>query len=97
MFLAVFPGMFVLGPIMHGFARVNGSPFRVGDDVMILCGKHAGQRAKIYELWKERAQVRVELGEAERNAVTDVYSETQVCRQRLVARPANAMDRAGGQ
>jgi hypothetical protein len=83
-FLAVFPGMFVLGPLMHGVARINGSPFEVGDEVMILSGKHAGQIAKIYELWKERGQVRVELGEAERNAVTDVYSETQVCRQRLV-------------
>jgi hypothetical protein len=40
--------------------------------------------ARIYELWKERGQVRVELGEAERNDVTDVYSETQVCRQRAV-------------
>jgi hypothetical protein len=84
LFLAVFPGMFVLGPLMNVVARINGSPFQVGDEVMILCGKHSGRVARIYELWNQRGQVRLELGEADRNAVTDVYSETQVSRQRAV-------------
>ena len=82
--LAVFPGMFVFGPLMHAVSRVNGSPFRVGDEVMIVCGKHAGRVARVYALWEERRHVRVDLGEQERKAVTDVYSETQVCRRRRV-------------
>jgi hypothetical protein len=83
-FLALCPGVIVLGPLMLAIRRINGAPFDVGDQVMILSGKHAGRVVRVYQLWEERAQVRVELGDAERKAVTDVYSETQVCRCRPV-------------
>ena len=72
--------MVVLGPLYEVRARVNGAPFRVGDEVQILIGEHRGTVAKVYEVWAERRQVRAELGELARKDVRDVFGETSVMR-----------------
>jgi hypothetical protein len=78
--LALFPGCFVIGPLMRWAAERNGAPFSVGDDVLILRGQHRGKVLRVYEVWRERGQVRVELGKTERAAVTDVFWDLWVCR-----------------
>jgi hypothetical protein len=77
-------GMFFLGPLYHWRAAKNGAPYQVGDTVLILAGAHRDRVARVYEVWSERGQVRVELGEEERRAVTDVFSYVAVCRHSAV-------------
>jgi hypothetical protein len=83
-FLAVFPGCFLLGPLMLWAAQRNGAPFSIGDDVLILRGKHRGQVLRVYEVWRERGQVRVELGETDRVGFTDAFWNLEVCRRPAV-------------
>ena len=69
---------FVLLPIYSLGARLNGAPFHENEDVYIMVGTHKGESAKIYEIWEERWQVRVYLGEKEKELFTDVFSYTEV-------------------
>jgi hypothetical protein len=78
--LCIFPGCFVFGPLMRSAAERNGAPFSVGDRVLVLRGRHRGRVLRIYEVWRECGQVRIELGEREHAAVTDVFSDVEVCR-----------------
>lgn len=52
----------------------NGAPFREGDVVRILRGPHKQKVVPIYDVWIERDQVRVNLGEKEKNEMSDVFS-----------------------
>ena len=61
-------------------ARIQGWPFKAGDEVVILTGKHKNTQAKIYEIWGERGQVRVDLGDNLKQAVKDVFCAVEVCR-----------------
>lgn len=61
-------------------ARLNGAPFHVGDRVCVLKGVHRGRVTTAYEIWGSRNQVRVDLGEAERIAVKDVFFYSEVAR-----------------
>lgn len=74
-------GVFVLwrfaGPLA---ARFQGWPFQLGDEVCILSGEHANTTALIYEIWEERGEVRLELGELAKAQVEDVISIVAVCR-----------------
>jgi hypothetical protein len=63
-------------------ARIQGWPFHVGDQVYILSGKNRNQIARIYEIWDERGQVRLELGDELKNAVEDVFCAVLVCRMK---------------
>ena len=54
---------FVFYGLRHLRAKINGAPFRKGDVVQILVGQYRGQVACIYEEWRDRKQVRVDLGE----------------------------------
>jgi hypothetical protein len=79
--LGVFPTYGILGGlVLDWVARRNGAPFREGDEVVILSKRFPGRVTRVYEVWNERRQVRVELGEQEREAVTDVFEYTDVCR-----------------
>lgn len=69
---------FILLPIYSLGARLNGAPFRENDEVQIIVGPHQGKSAKIYEIWSERKQVRVYLGEEEKETVNDVFSYTKI-------------------
>ena len=61
--------------------KINGAPFHNGDMVHILVGKHRGKIARVYEIWEERKEVRVDIGEQAKKDVEDVYSYTEVCRE----------------
>lgn len=76
-FLCTYFPLFFLGRILM---KINGSPFHVGDMVHIMAGKHKGQIARVYEVWKARNSVRVELGEQAMNDIDDVYSYMDICR-----------------
>ncbi|HKS23326.1 MAG TPA: hypothetical protein VJZ76_11040 [Thermoanaerobaculia bacterium] len=71
----------VLPPLYRYRARINGAPFRKGDTVRILRGRHRGTVAEVYEVWHERGQFRVDLGEAARKEVKDVFTATDVLRE----------------
>lgn len=78
--VGLFVGGLIVAPLNHVRSRLNGAPFRVGDRVQILCGRHNGETTDVYKVWAERNQVRVILTQADRDAVTDVYFYWQVCR-----------------
>ena len=63
-------------------AKLNGAPFHEGDMVRILTGPHRDRVCRIYALWSERGQVRVDLGESAAKDVTDVFSYVEICRLR---------------
>jgi hypothetical protein len=64
----------------HIAARLQGWPFFEGEEVVILVGRHKGRVARIYEVWEPRGQVRLELGDAAKESVTDVYCAVAVTR-----------------
>jgi|HubBroStandDraft_1064217.scaffolds.fasta_scaffold143352_3 hypothetical protein len=78
--LSLFPGALLISPLIFLIEHRNGAPFREGDEVIILSKRFRSRITRIYEVWSERHQVRVELGEAERKNVTDVFSYRDVCR-----------------
>ncbi len=76
-------GMLFLWPlILVVCSFLNGQPFREGDWVRILVGPHRDRVVRVYQVWKERDEVRVELGEQEAKDVKDVFSNVEVCRER---------------
>jgi hypothetical protein len=84
-------GVVVLGPIYSLRAKLNGAPFQAGDRVRILVGPHRDRDVRIYDVWTERSQVRVELDAQTKAEVRDVFSFTQVCRE-SAAQPCAAAD-----
>lgn len=60
--------------------RLRGFEVLVGFRVRILGGPRRGEVARVYELWEQRGEVRLELGEAAHLSVTDVYMAYQVRR-----------------
>jgi len=87
-------GIIVIWGMMLGHiaARLQGWPFAVGERVWILTGRHKNTIAKVYEVWTERGQVRVELGPELKEKVEDVYCAVEICRARNTEPdgPANA-------
>jgi hypothetical protein len=75
--LGVCPGFMIIAPIFHVRMLINGGPFKVGDTVQIIGGSHDAMITKIYSGW-QGAQVRVEMGEAEKDSYQDVLSPTQI-------------------
>jgi hypothetical protein len=74
--------IFIWGFLSHIAALFQGWPFKVGEEVVILTGKHKNTVAQIYEIWKERGQVRVDLGEELKESVKDVFGAVEVCRNK---------------
>lgn len=73
--------LFILGPVYYGQGLDNGAPYQPGDQVRLLSGRHRGRVVTVYEVWSERGQVRVDLGDVERSAVKDVFGHVEVCRE----------------
>ena len=74
-------GIVFIWTILGGIAaRIQGWPFSNGDKVIILAGKHKGTVTTVYEVWEPRGQVRLELGSAAKDAVTDVLFAVAVTR-----------------
>jgi hypothetical protein len=80
--IGAFPGGMFLGIVLQWVERRNGAPFREGDEVVILSKRYPGRVTRVYDVWAERHQVRVELDDRSRQEVTDVFSFTDVCRRR---------------
>lgn len=74
-------GALIMWPILQTVgSRVNGAPWCEGDLVYVLVGKNRGHSGRIYEIWSERGQIRVDLSEQAKTDVTDVYFFNEVCR-----------------
>jgi len=56
-------GWFLLGPIYHYRAELNGAPFQPGDRVQILVGRDRGRVVRVAEVRDWRGDLRVDLGE----------------------------------
>ena len=81
--LGWFLGAFCVWPFVMALTnKLNGAPFQNGDLIHILVGPHRDRVAHIYDVWPTRNQARVELGEKEKKAVTDVFDYTDICRER---------------
>ena len=66
--------------LSHIAARIQGWPFSAGDEVIVLSGAHKNTRTRIYEVWTERGQVRVDLGPELKKAVKDIFCAVEVCK-----------------
>jgi hypothetical protein len=71
---------FITRGLYYIITRINGSPFHKGDTVQILIGEYKGQVVNVYEEWKDRKDVRVDLGEIAMKDVKDVFSFNEICR-----------------
>jgi hypothetical protein len=76
--VAALLGPFVLGPIYHWRAEVNGAPFHPGDRVEILVGANRGQVARVAEVWDWRGSLRVEFPGATGRGERSIVNLTQV-------------------
>lgn len=75
-------GAILLGPFFYVVAsKINGSPFREGDLVHVLCGPYRDRVGLVYELWPSRKQLRVQVGDQAKEGVTDVFSYHEICRE----------------
>jgi hypothetical protein len=73
--------VFVLWPFAGRLVgRFNGAPFEVGEVVCILVGSNRDRTVRVYAVWSERGQVRVELGDTEKATITDVFGYWEICR-----------------
>lgn len=72
----------LLRPLFNARALKNGAPFQVGDHVRILAGRHKDRIVRVYDVWKED-QVRVELGQPEREKFDDIFSDIQLLRHNV--------------
>lgn len=86
-----------LRALWHILARINGAPFRNGDVVQIRVGEHRGRVATVYEEWKQRGEVRVDLGERAKKDLKDVFSYVELCResQAGLVSPSNRVEHDG--
>ncbi|WP_020476038.1 hypothetical protein [Zavarzinella formosa] len=78
---AVIAGWPILAPLYHSQGLANGAPYQIGDYVLILTRKHGGRVARVYAIWKERDQVRVDLGEDAKEKCEDVFSYYEILRE----------------
>lgn len=72
-------GSVVLGPIYAWREWVNGGPFRAGDRVLIIGGRHKGTITRVAGPW-QGLSVRLELGKEAAEAFSDIYDTTQILR-----------------
>jgi len=77
--LGIFPGVLLLGPLLHARGVANGAPFHEGDAVQIISGSHRGTITRVYSGWQGES-VRVDLGVAAQRTYDDVFSPTQLLR-----------------
>lgn len=74
----VFCSYFALRLLFLLLSALNGGPFHVGDKVRILTGKYKGRSGVVYEEWKDRGQVRVDIGDSARNTCEDVFGHMEL-------------------
>ena len=68
---------FFLSPLYLAVERMNGGPFKPGDRVYVLVGRHKGRVTEVYSNWQGLA-VRIRIGEYEEKTRKDIYSSTSL-------------------
>jgi hypothetical protein len=82
-FFLSLPLAWIVGePLDQYVTRLNGAPFQPGDRIRILVGPHRDCVVRVYDVWDSRSLVRVELGRSSGRTAEDIYSFTQICRER---------------
>ncbi len=76
--VAALVGPFILGPIYHYRAELNGAPFQTGDRVEVLVGANSGRVARVAEVWEGRAHLRVDWDPAVARKSKTVFHFAQV-------------------
>jgi len=71
-------GWFILGPLYHYRAEINGYPFRSGDRVEILVGARRGCVLRVAEVREERGEVRIEPPESAGRKEKTVFHFAQI-------------------
>ena len=84
-FAGVLISYFVLRGLNYIIARMNGAPFQERDIVQVLAGEYQGHVGSVYEEWKDRKQVRVDLGEQAKKDLKDIFSFNEICRSESVS------------
>jgi hypothetical protein len=67
-------------PIYELRVRLHGAPFKTGDHVRIVRGEHRGKVVAVRDVWADRHELRVDLGEGNRADYSDVFSFLKVRR-----------------
>jgi len=80
-FCALVSTPFFLSPLYHLRAIRNGAPFEQGDDVRVLTGPYRDVIGRVYGVWKDRGQLRIDLSKEARRSFEDVFSFVQVSRE----------------
>ena len=81
-FASLVPAWLVFGPLLHSQGLANGAPFMPGDEVWILAGKHRGRLTRVYSAWQHDT-VRVDLGDEEKAAYTDIFAPYHLLRAKV--------------
>lgn len=80
-FLGVFLGSIILPPFYEIREQLNGGPFKPGDHVRILFGRHAGEVVVVDSPWQGRSY-RLNLDEESRKEYRDIFDATDLQRER---------------
>lgn len=80
-FCALVSAPFFLTPLYRLRAIRNGAPFQQGDDVRVLTGPYRDVIGRVYEVWTDRGQLRIDLGKEARRSLEDVFSFVEVSRE----------------
>lgn len=79
--LAFFVGIFVLAftyPIIYSaISRINGGPFKIGDEVQLLTSRLYGKKGIIYSMW-QGSGFRVDIGADYKNDLNDIFDGEMV-------------------
>ena len=81
--ICLIPAAMIYMPVAAVCARYNGAPFRLGDQVRVLAGKHRGKVATVDEISRGQGGwplVRLALGEEYRPAFRDLFEECKLLR-----------------
>jgi len=86
-------GPFILGPIYHYRAELNGAPFQTGDRVEVLVGANRGRVARVAEVWESRSDLRVDWNSSVARKGRTIFHFAQVIKV-ADAEPSVAADAA---
>lgn len=71
-------GWFVIGPLYHYRAELNGYPFQPGDRVLLLTGANRGWVAPVKEVWDWRGTLVVDFADAPRPKANKYFGFVEV-------------------
>lgn len=65
-------------PLIRLRGRINGAPFAIGQNVVLVCDQHFGCKGRVCEIFNDRGLLRVELETTSVRADDDLFSFTDV-------------------